>query len=179
MAGLIWFRRIRCSCWQRSTQRWLQILLLIGSDLFVCLWPENIVVPRLPAVSVMAPTVGCRGYSAVTVLRPPHASAAAASATAASATAASATAASATAASAAFSRLHKAGNALRRLVTPGTTFEEEPTHAADSGPGFGSRSVPCESIQLCPFKSSVHGESECRHDPAYSLISIGLYWRVN
>jgi hypothetical protein len=101
MAGLIWFRRIRCSCWQRSTQRWLQILLLIGSDLFVCLWPENIVVPRLPAVSVMAPTVGCRGYSAVTVLRPPHASAAAASATAASATAASATAASATAASAA------------------------------------------------------------------------------
>ena len=103
MAGLIWFRRIRCSCWQRSTQRWLQILLLIGSDLFVCLWPENIVVPRLPAVSVMAPTVGCRGYSAVTVLRPPHASAAAASATAASATAASA----------AFSRLHKAGNALR------------------------------------------------------------------
>jgi hypothetical protein len=69
MAGLIWFRRIRCSCWQRSTQRWLQILLLIGSDLFVCLWPENIVVPRLPAVSVMAPTVGCRGYSAASTTR--------------------------------------------------------------------------------------------------------------
>ena len=40
-----------------------------------------------------------------------------------------------------------------------------PTHAA-AGPGFGSRSFPCESIQLCPFNSSVHGESECRHDPA-------------
>ena len=53
MAGLIWFRRIRCSCWQRSTQRWLQILLLIGSDRFVCLCPENIVVPS-PAVSAMA-----------------------------------------------------------------------------------------------------------------------------
>ena len=54
MAGLIWLSRIRCSCWQRSTQRWLQILLFIGRDRLVCLWPENIVVPRFPAVSAMA-----------------------------------------------------------------------------------------------------------------------------
>ena len=54
IAGLIWLSRIRCSCWQRSTQRWLQILLFIGRDRLVCLWPENIVVPRFPAVSAMA-----------------------------------------------------------------------------------------------------------------------------
>ena len=50
MAGLIWFKRIRCSCWQRSTQRWLQILLLIGSERFVCLCPENMVVPSPPSI---------------------------------------------------------------------------------------------------------------------------------
>eukprot|EP01043_Picozoa_sp_COSAG02_P049680 COSAG02_NODE_5015_length_4723_cov_3.671064_5_plen_187_part_00 len=53
MAGLIWLSRMRCSCWQRSTQRWLHILLFTGRDRFVCLCPENIVVPRLPAPSAI------------------------------------------------------------------------------------------------------------------------------
>ena len=50
MAGLIWFKRIRCSCWQRSTQRWLHSLLLTGSERFVCLCPENMVVPSPPSI---------------------------------------------------------------------------------------------------------------------------------
>lgn len=46
IAGLMLLRRMRCSCWQRSTQRWLQSLLLMGSARLVCLCPLNIVVPR-------------------------------------------------------------------------------------------------------------------------------------
>jgi hypothetical protein len=53
IAGLMLFRRMRCSCWQRSTHRWLHSLLLMGRARLVCLCPENMVVPS-PSPGIVA-----------------------------------------------------------------------------------------------------------------------------